>query len=97
MSAQTFTATEQFCAAMAFVDGLCCALMPKRDGDIVIPPAPGYGLGADDTAFYCRQQIIRIEQEERSAFFRQCRSKLDASLARIASSDDITRYSIAAE
>jgi hypothetical protein len=92
----TFTPTEQFCAAMAIWDGICCALMPKREGDITIP-APGRCMGADDTADYCREQIIAAESADRGAFFRDCLAKLDASLARIAASDDITRYLEAAE
>ncbi len=96
MSSATFTPTELFCATMAIWDGICTALMPAREGDISIP-APGHSMGAHDAALYCQEQIIRLEQEERRAFFRDCLAKLDASLARIAASDDITRYSIAAE
>lgn len=96
MAASTYTRTELFCAAAAFVDGICCALMPKREGTITIL-APGRSMGADDTALYCQEQIILSERERRRAFFRDSLAKLDASLARIAASDDITRYAVAAE
>ena len=96
MGAVTYTRAELFCAGAAFFDGICAALMPKREA-YVFPAAPGYGHGEYDTAQYCQEQCIRIDREDKAVFFADCLAKLDASLARIAASDDITRYSIAAE
>lgn len=95
MSAQTLTDLDRFCAAAAFVDGLCMALMSAHRA---CSPAPiPRGMKADDAAQFCVDQGIRQQSEDRASFFAECRAKLDASLARIAASDDITRYSIAAE
>lgn len=96
MSTQTLTDLDRFCAAAAFVDGLCKALMPKREA-YEFPAPPVHSIGADDAAQYCQEQCIRLDREDKAAFFADCLAKLDASLARIAASDDITRYSIAAE
>lgn len=96
MGAATYTRTEQFCAAAAFVDGICKALMPKREG-YSFPAPVVHSIGANDAAVYCQEQCIRIDREDKAAFFAASLAKLDASLARIATSDDITRYSIAAE
>lgn len=95
MSAQTLTDLDRFCAAAAFVDGLCKALMTARR---VCEAAPiPRGMNADDAVQFCVDEGIRQSTEERRAFFADCLAKLDASLARIATSDDIARYSIAAE
>lgn len=95
MGAATYTHTEQFCAAAAFVDGICKALMTARR---VCDPTPiPRGMKADDAAQFCVDEGIRQSMEDRRAFFRECQAKLDASLARIAASDDITRYAIAVE
>lgn len=93
---QPFSQLELSCAGAAFVDGLCKALMPKREA-YEFPAPAGHSIGADDAAHYCQEQCIRLDREDKAAFFRECLTKLDASLARIAASDDITRYSIAAE
>ena len=90
------TELDRFCAAAAFIDGMCKALMPKREAYEFPAPAV-HSIGADDAALYCQEECIRIDREDKAAFFAACRDKLDASLARIAASDDITRYSIAAE
>lgn len=95
MSTQPLTDLDRFCAAAAFVDGLCKALMSARRA---CQPAPiPRGMKSDDAIRFCIDEEIRLESEDRASFFAECRGKLDASLARIASSDDITRYSIAAE
>jgi hypothetical protein len=95
MSAQPLTHLDRFCAAMAFVDGLCTALVPARH---VPDPAPiPRGMKADDAVQFCIDEDARLDREAKLSFFAECRAKLDASLARIAASDDITRYSIAAE
>ncbi|AZO77516.1 MULTISPECIES: hypothetical protein [unclassified Bosea (in: a-proteobacteria)] len=95
MSAQPLTDLDRFCAAAAFADGLFKALMTARRA---CEPAPiPRGMKADDAAQFCVEEGIRQTTEERRAFFNDCLAKLDASLARIAASDDITRYSIAAE
>jgi len=95
MSAQPLTDLDRFCAAAAFVDGICEALMSARRA---CEPAPiPRGMNSDDTIRFCIDEEIRLDSEDRAAFFADCAAKLDASLARIASSDDITRYSIAAE
>lgn len=96
MGAATYTRAELFCAAAAFIDGMCKALMPKREAYEFLAPAI-HSIGADDAALYCQEQCIRLDSEDRAAFFAECRDRFDASLARIAASDDITRYSIAAE
>jgi hypothetical protein len=95
MSAQTLTDLDRFCAAAAFVDGICKALMSARRA---CEPAPiPRGMKSDDAIRFCIDEEIRLDSEDRAAFFAECAAKLDASLARIAASDDITRYSIAAE
>ena len=96
MNATTYSRTELFCAGAAFVDGICQALMPKREA-YVLPAPAGYGHGEYDAAVYCQEQCIRLDREDKATFFADCLAKLDASPARIAQSDDITRYSIAAE
>jgi hypothetical protein len=96
MGATAFNHTELFCAAAAFVDGICKALMPKREA-YVFPAPAGYGHGEYDAAVYCQEQCLRLDREDKATFFADCLAKLDASLARIAASDDITRYLIAAE
>jgi hypothetical protein len=96
MAATEFTRLELFCAGAAFVDGLCKALMPKREA-YEFPAAAGYGHGEYDTAQYCQEQCIRLDREDKAAFFAECLAKFDASMARIAQGDDISRYSIAAE
>lgn len=96
MGATTYTRTELFCAAAAFVEGICKALMPKREA-YSFPAPTVHSISADDAALYCQEQCARIDRDDRARFFAGCLARLDESLARIAASDDITRYSIAAE
>lgn len=94
--ATTFTDDQLFSAAARFCAGLYQALGPKREA-YDIRPLTGPGVTTADRAQHAMAECARIDSEDRAAFFAECRAKLDASLARIAASDDITRYSIAAE